>query len=140
MQFSVGYILSTECQPKELAMRKYISTLFLAVGLFLCAISASEAKTPAYCETTQILQTERHKIITSKNEKFRMTVSSDFVDFGINGFTGGTNSFKISRFEKLTDWQADYDRFYISFLDENFYFAAVFPHSSLAVSAKCQIY
>ena len=37
-----------------------------------------------------------------------MTVSSDFVDFGINGFTGGTNSFKISRFEKLTDWQADW--------------------------------
>ncbi|MGB2071841.1 MAG: hypothetical protein ACPIB4_02850 [Candidatus Puniceispirillaceae bacterium] len=140
MQFSVGYILSTECQPKELAMRKYISTLFLAVGLFLYAITASEAKTPAYCETTQILQTERHKIITSKNEKFRMTVSNDFVDFGINGFTGGTNSFKISRFEKLTDWQADYDRFYISFLDGNFYFAAVFPHSSLAVSAKCKIY
>ena len=140
MQFSVGYILSTECQPKELAMRKYISTLFLAVGLFLCAITASEAKTPAYCETTQILQTERHKIITSKNEKFRMTVSSDFVDFGINGFTGGTNSFKISRFEKLTDWQADYDRFYISFLDGNFYFAAVFPHSARAVSAKCKIY
>ena len=28
----------------------------------------------------------------------------------------------------------------ISFLDENFYFAAVFPHSSLAVSAKCKIY
>ncbi|MDA8716346.1 hypothetical protein N9M78_00130 [Alphaproteobacteria bacterium] len=121
-------------------MRKYISTLFLAVGPFLCAISASEAKTPAYCETTQILQTERHKIITSKNEKFRMTVSSDFVDFGINGFTGGTNSFKISRFEKLTNWQADYDRFYISFLDENFYFAAVFPHSARAVSAKCKIY
>ena len=140
MQFSVGYILSAECQPKELAMRKYISTLFLAVGLFLYAITASEAKTPAYCETTQILQTERHKIITSKNEKFRMTVSSDFVDFGINGFTGGTNSFKISRFEKLTDWQADYDRFYISFLDENFYFAAVFPQSQLAVSAKCKKY
>ena len=140
MQFSVGYILSTECQPKELAMRKYISTLFLAVGLFLYAITASEAKTPAYCETTQILQTERHKIITSKNEKFRMTVSSDFVDFGINGFTGGTNSFEISRFEKLTDWQADYDRFYISFLDGNFYFAAVFPHSARAVSAKCKIY
>ena len=69
-----------------------------------------------------------------------MTVSNDIVDFGINGFTGGTNAFKISRFEKLTDWQADYDRFYISFLDGNFYFSAVFPHGSRAVSAKCQIY
>jgi hypothetical protein len=56
------------------------------------------------------------------------------VAFGINGFTGGTNAFKISRFERLTDWQADYDRFYISFLDRNFYFAAVFPDSSRAVS------
>jgi len=140
LQFSIGDILGTECQLKELALCKYISTSFLVVGLLLFAISASEAKTPVYCETTQILQIERHKIITSKNEKFRMTVSSGFVDFGINGFTGGTNSFKISRFEKLTDWQADYDRFYISFLGENFYFAAVFPHSSRAVSAKCQIY
>jgi hypothetical protein len=132
--------LGTECQLKEPAMREYISTLFLAVGLFVFAISASEAKTAVYCETTQILQTERHKIITSKNEKFRMTVSSDIVDFGINGFTGGTNAFKISRFKNLTDWQADYDRFYISFLNGNFYFAAVFPDSSWAVSAKCQIY
>ena len=121
-------------------MRKCIPKLFLALGLLVFDISASEAKTPVYCETTQILQIERHKIITSKNEKFRMTVSNDIVDFGINGFTGGTNAFKISRFEKLTDWQADYDRFYISFLDGNFYFSAVFPHNSRAVSAKCQIY
>ena len=108
--------------------------------MLVFAISASEAETPVYCETTQILQTEQHKIITSRNEKFRMTVSSDIVDFGINGFTGGTNSFKISRFEKITDWQSDYNRFYISFLDGNLYFAAVFPDSSRAVSAKCQIY
>ena len=121
-------------------MRKYVSILVLAAGLFVFAISASEAKTPVYCETTQVLQSERHKIITSKNEKFRMTVSKDIVDFGINGFTGGTNAFKMSRFAALTDWQADYDRFYISFLDGNLYFAAVFPNSSRAVSAKCQIY
>ncbi|MGA0310311.1 MAG: hypothetical protein ACO3MX_04630 [Candidatus Puniceispirillaceae bacterium] len=106
----------------------------------MSTIATGQAKTPIYCETTQILQTERHKIITSKNQTFRMTVSNDIVAFGINGFTGGTNAFKISRFETLTDWQADYDRFYISFLDGNFYFAAVFPHSSRAVSAKCQIY
>ena len=66
-----------------------------------------------------------------------MTVSSDFVDFGINGFTGGTNSFKISRFEKLTDWKADYDRFYISFLDGNFYFAAVPLYVGGAMAFGC---
>ena len=132
--------MGIERQLKEPAMRKCIPKLFLALGLLVFDISASEAKTPVYCETTQILQIERHKIITSKNEKFRMTVSSDFVDFGINGFTGGTNSFKISRFKKITDWQSDHNRFYISFLDGNFYFAAVFPDSSRAVSAKCQIY
>ncbi|MDC0649578.1 hypothetical protein OAQ37_03610 [Alphaproteobacteria bacterium] len=109
-------------------------------GLFVSTISTGQVRTPIYCETTQVLQTERHKLITSKNEKFKMTVSNAFVDFGINGFTGGTNAFKISRFEKITDWQADYDRFYISFLDGNFYFAAVFPDSSRAISAKCQIY
>ena len=80
------------------------------------------------------------EIIKSKNEKFRVTVSNEIVDFGINGFTGGTNSFKISRFKKITEWQSDHNRFYISFLDGNFYFAAVFPDSSRAVSAKCQIY
>jgi hypothetical protein len=64
---------------KEPAMRKCIPTLFLAIGLLVFYISASEAKTPVYCETTQILQIERHKIITSKNEKFRMNVSSDLM-------------------------------------------------------------
>jgi len=140
LRFSAGAVLSNDTQLIEAVMRKFISTLLLATGLFVSAISTGQAKTPIYCETTQVLQTERHKIITSKNETFRMTVSNDMVAFGINGFTGGTNVFKISRFEKLTDWQADYDRFYISFLDGNFYFAAVFPHSSRAVSAKCQIY
>ena len=140
LRFSAGAVLSNDTQLIEAVMRKSISTLFLATGLFVSAISIGQAKTPIYCETTQVLQTERHKIITSKNETFRMTLSNDMVAFGINGFTGGTNVFKISRFEKLTDWQADYDRFYISFLDGNFYFAAVFPHSSRAVSAKCQIY
>ena len=140
LRLSAGAVLSNDTQLIEAVMRKFISTLLLATGLFVSAISIGQAKTPIYCETTQVLQTERHKIITSKNETFRMTVSNDMVAFGINGFTGGTNVFKISRFEKLTDWQADYDRFYISFLDGNFYFAAVFPHSSRAVSAKCQIY
>jgi hypothetical protein len=138
--FSAGAVLSNDTQLIGAVMRKSISTLFLATGLFVSAISTGQAKTPIYCETTQILHTERHKIITTKNETFRMTVSEDMVAFGINGFTGGTNAFKISQFEKLTDWQADYDRFYISFLDGNFYFAAVFPHSSRSVSAKCQIY
>ena len=138
--FLLTIFLGTECHLKEPAMRKYISTLFLAIGVFVFSISASEAKTPVYCETTQILQTEQHEIITSKNEKFRMTVSSDIVDFGINGFTGGTNSFKILRFKKITDWQSNHNRFYISFLDGNFYFSAVFPDSSRAISAKCQIY
>ena len=140
LRLSAGAVLSNDTQLIEAVMRKFISTLLLATGLFVSAISTGQAKTPIYCETTQVLQTERHKIITSKNETFRMTLSNDMVAFGINGFTGGTNVFKISRFEKLTDWQADYDRFYISFLDGNFYFAAVFPHSSRAVSAKCQIY
>ena len=140
LRLSAGAVLSNDTQLIEAVMRKLITTLLLATGLFVSAISTGQAKTPIYCETTQVLQTERHKIITSKNETFRMTVSNDMVAFGINGFTGGTNVFKISRFEKLTDWQADYDRFYISFLDGNFYFAAVFPHSSRAVSAKCQIY
>jgi hypothetical protein len=92
--------LGTECHLKEPAMRKYISTLLLAIGVFVFAISASEARTQVYCGTTPILQTEQHEITTAKNEKFRMTVSSDIVVFGINGLTGGTNSFKILRFEK----------------------------------------
>ena len=86
--FLLVIFLDAECLLKELDMRKFISTLFLAVGLFVFAIKASGTKTPIYYETTQVLQTERHKIITSKHEKFRMTVSNDIVNFGINGFTG----------------------------------------------------
>ena len=103
-------------------------------------ISSAEAKTAIYCETTQILQTAEHRMIRSKNEKFRMTVSNDVVEFGINGFTGGTNAFKITDFSESANWQSNYNRFYISFLNEDFYFSATFPQSSIAVSARCKIY
>jgi putative effector of murein hydrolase LrgA (UPF0299 family) len=66
LPLSVGVVLSNDTQLIEAVMRNSISTLFLATGLFVSAISTGQAKTPIYCETTQILQTERHKITTSK--------------------------------------------------------------------------
>ena len=42
--FLLTIFLGTECHLKEPAMRKYVSTLFLAIGVFVFAISASEAK------------------------------------------------------------------------------------------------
>jgi len=66
LPLSAGVVLSNDTQLIEAVMRNSISTLFLATGLFVSAISTGQAKTPIYCETTQILQTERHKITTSK--------------------------------------------------------------------------
>lgn len=122
------------------SMANPILIMPLVFCFFVSNISTVEAKTAIYCETTQILQTVQHKMVTSKNEQFRMTVSNEVVAFGINGFTGGTNTFKISNFIKITDWQSDFDRFYLSFLNGDFYFSATFPESSTAVSARCKIY
>jgi hypothetical protein len=121
-------------------MVKAIFSTLLFFSLSTLNATSAESKTALYCETTQILKTDQHEMFRPKNEKFRMVVSNDIVEFGINGFTGGTNSFKVSNYKKVTDWQSDYDRFYILFLNEDFYFSAVFPHSSRAVSAKCKLY
>ena len=121
-------------------MVKVIRSTLLFFSLSTLIVTSAESKTAIYCETTQILKTNQHEMFRPKNEKFRMMVSNDVVEFGINGFTGGTNSFKISKYKKITDWQSDYDRFYILFLNGNFYFSAVFAQSSRAVSAKCKLY
>ena len=127
------------CSRARIMVRATLSTM-LFFGLSMSNISSIEAKTAIYCETTQILQTAQHQMIRQKNEKFKMTVSNGVVEFGINGFTGGTNKFKISNYLEANSWQSNYDRFYISFLNGDFYFSATFPQSSKAVSALCKIY
>ena len=127
------------CSRVRIMVKATLSTM-LFFGLSMSNISSIEAKTAIYCETTQILQTTQHQMIRQKNEKFRMTVSNGVVEFGINGFTGGTNKFKISKYLETNSWQSNYDRFYISFLNGDFYFSATFPQSSKAVSARCKMY
>ena len=127
------------CSRVRIMLKATLSTM-LFFALSMSNISSIEAKTAIYCETTQILQTAQHQMIRQKNEKFRMTVSNGVVELGINGFTGGTNKFKISNYLETTSWQSNYDRFYISFLNGDFYFSATFPQSSKAVSARCKIY
>ena len=121
-------------------MRKLGVVLFFTAGLIFYGASASWAQNAAYCETTQVLEIREHRIAKSKNEKFKLVVSSKTVNFGINSFSGGTNTFKIIDYRSRMNWQADDNRFYISFLNGNLYFSAVFPSSATLVSAKCEIY
>ena len=121
-------------------MHKSGLILFFISNLIFSGISVSWAKTAAYCETTQVLEIDEHTLSKSKNEQFRLVVSSETVNFGINSFSGGTNTFKIIDYQSRMNWQADDDRFYISFLNGNLYFSAVFPRSAMLVSAKCEIY
>ena len=127
------------CSRMGIMVKATLSTT-LFFGLYMSNISSIEAKTPIYCETTQILQTAQHQMTRQRNEKFRITVSNGVVEFGINGFTGGTNKFQISNYLGTNNWQSNYDRFYISFLNGDLYFSATFPQSSKAVSAQCKIY
>jgi len=121
-------------------MRKSGLILFLIANLIFNGTSVSWAKNAAYCETTQVLEIDEHALSKSKNEQFRLVITSETVNFGINSFSGGTNTFKIIDYHNKMNWQADDDRFYISFLNGNFYFSAVFPRSATLVSAKCEIY
>ena len=123
-----------------LMMRKSEVMLFFITNLIFNGTSATWAKNPAYCETTHVLEVNEHTLSKSKNEQFRLVVSSETVNFGINSFSGGTNTFKIKDYHSRMNWKADDDRFYISFLDGNFHFSAVFPKSATLVSAKCEIY
>ena len=121
-------------------MRTSGLVLFFIANFIFNGTSVSWAKNAAYCETNQILEIDDHALLKSKNEQFRLVVSSETVYFGINSFSGGTNTFKIKDYHSKTNWHADDDRFYISFLNGNFYFSAVFPRSATLVSAKCEIY
>ena len=113
--------------------------MFIA-DLIIYGASVSWANSAAYCETTQVLEIDEHALSKSKNEQFRLVVSSEAVNFGINSFSGGTNTFEIVDYRSSMNWQADDNRFYISFLNGNLYFSAVFPRSATLVSAKCEIY
>ena len=121
-------------------MRKSGLILFFIANLILFSASMSWAENIAYCDTTQALKLDGHTLEKSKNEEFRLVVSDKTVNFGINSFSGGTNIFKIKSYRSRMDWQADDDRFYITFLNGNLYFSAVFPRNATLVSAKCKIY
>ena len=121
-------------------MRKSGLILFFIVNFIFNSTSVGWAKNAAYCETTQVLEIDEHAVSKSVNEKFRLVVSNETVNFGINSFSGGTNTFKITDYHSRMNWHADDDRFYISFLNGNLYFSAVFAKSATLASAKCEIY
>ena len=76
-------------------MRKPGLILFFIASLIFTGTSVSWAKNAAYCETTHVLEIDEHALSKSKNEQFRLVVSSETVNFGINSFSGGTNTFKL---------------------------------------------
>ena len=121
-------------------MRKLGLILFFFAKIIFFDASLGWAENAVYCKTTQVLKIDEHALEKSKNEKFRLVVSGKTVNFGINSFSGGTNSFKIKNYRSRMNWQADEDRFYITFLNGDLYFSAVFPRSATLVSAKCRIY
>ena len=121
-------------------MRILVLVLFCISNLIFFGASVSWSDNAAYCETTQVLEISDHAMTKSRNERFRIVVSNSTVNFGINSFSGGTNSFKIKDYRNRMDWQVDHSRFYISFLNGNLYFSAVFPTNATLVSAKCQLY
>ena len=87
-------------------IRKSGRVLFFIVHLILYGTSMSWAENAAYCETTQVLEIGEHALTKSKNEQFRLVVSSKTVNFGINSFSGGTNTFKVINYRSRMNWQA----------------------------------
>ena len=121
-------------------MRKPGLFLLFIANITFNGASVSWGKNAAYCETTQVLEIDEHALSKSKNEQFRLVISNETVHFGINSFSGGSNTFKIKDYRGKMNWRADDDRYYISFLNGNLYFSAVFPKSATLVSARCEIY
>ena len=121
-------------------MRKLGLILFFIANITFNGASVSLSESAAYCETTQVLEIDEHALSKSKNEQFRLVISNETVHFGINSFSGGSNTFKIIDYRDKMNWRADDDRYYISFLNGNLYFSAVFSKNATLVSARCKIY
>ena len=121
-------------------MPRLVLILFCIPNFIFFGVSMSWSDNAAYCETTQVLEIFDHAMTKSRNERFRMVVSNKTVNFGINSFSGGTNSFKIKSYRSRMDWQVNHGRFYVSFLNGDLYFSSVFSKNATLVSAKCQLY
>ena len=84
------FIEYTNTIPRERVpiMVKAIRSTLLFFSLTALIVTSAESKTAIYCETTQILKTNQHEMFRPKNEKFRMVVSNDVVEFGIFSYQG----------------------------------------------------
>ena len=69
-------------------IRKSGLILLFITNLIFYSVSVSWAEDAAYCETTQVLDIDEHALSKSKNEQFRLVVSGEIVNFGINSFSG----------------------------------------------------
>ena len=85
-------------------MRKPGLILLFIANITFIGTSVSWSKNAAYCETTQVLEINEHTLLKSKNEQFRLVISSETVNFGINSFSGGTNKFEIIDYQSKMNW------------------------------------
>ena len=82
-------------------MRRLGLILMFIADLIFYGASVGWANSAAYCETTQVLEIDEHALAKSKNEQFRLVISNETLHFGINSFSGGSNTFKMTDYLSL---------------------------------------
>ena len=120
--------------------RFFLILFFLPLALPAANAHAEDKNRPIFykCETTHNVISRFHELTIYEPSRFSIAISNNELFFYEADFYGVDFSLNLSKFTSESSWEADYDRWYVSFLNGDFYYASVFANASTAVSAKCQ--
>ena len=120
--------------------RFFLKLFFLSLLLSTPNAHAEDKNRPIFytCETTQNVISLNHELTIYKPSRFSIAISNNELFFYEADFYGVDFSLNLSKFNSASSWEADYDRWYVSFSSGDFYYVSVFGNASKAVSAKCQ--
>ena len=121
-------------------MNRFFYIVFSTFALLYSYAHAEDKNRPIFykCETTQHVLSMFHKLTIYEPSRFSIAISNYELFFYEADFYRVDFSLNLSKFASESSWEADFDRWYVSFLNGNFYFVSVFANAAEAVSAKCQ--
>ena len=122
-------------------MNRFFFILFFLPLAFSTANAHAEDKNRPIlykCETTQHVLSSNHELTIYKPSRFSIAISNYELFFYEAEFYEVDFSLNLSKFVSESSWEADFDRWYVSFSNGNFYFASIFANAAKAVSATCQ--
>ena len=114
--------------------------IFIIIVLFLFSSTVNSAEGDIYfCEMTEVVAVENHKLVQYNSQKFKFKRTSDKLIFGSeeNTFQDYTISISFSQGELFFGGD-DYNR--LTFSEGNFYYSRADMDEASIIAAKCSIF